>query len=176
MVRSYGVLRLKKTLARGGLSTLGNYVIISSLAWPSSSYPPDKKSTYLLSKNGELIKRYENVLGSLICFSSNEKYALFHSPYDPAFLIDLPSGEVLFKYGRKGGFHQANSLDIAEDAKIFGLASSSAVSLIGFDGSKVWSHTFPSEGGRVSSLRLSDDGKQMVIAIGSKVMIHQEVE
>jgi hypothetical protein len=117
--------------------------------------------------------KYENVSGSPICFSSSEKYALFHSPHEGAFLINLPSGEVVLQYG------QANSLDIAEDAKMFGLASSSAVSLIGFDGSKVWSDIFPSQEGRSLSpvnLRLSDDGKQMVIAIGSKIMVYQQVE
>ena len=164
--------------ARGGwgrgISRFGNYVIVSSRVWPSS-YPRDRRSTYLLSNNGELLMKYENVSSSLICFSSSDKYALFHSPHEGAFLLDLPSGEVLLKYGRKGGFHQANSLDIAEDAKIFGLASSSAVSLIGFDGSKVWSQSFPADGGK-STLSLSDDGKQLAAQIGTKILIYQQEE
>jgi hypothetical protein len=179
----------------GGISKLGNYVIVSSLASPSSSYPPDRKSTYLLSKNGDLIKRYENVLGSLICFSSDEEYVLFNSPYEGAFLIDLPSGGVLLRYGRLAGFHLAKSLaiDIAEDAKIFGFIAcypgterlvmekegNIEIMLMGFEGLKVWSDIFPSPDYRLLSpvnLRLSDDGKQMVIQIGTKIMIYQQVE
>lgn len=176
--------------ARGGwgrgISKFGNYVIVSSRVWPSS-YPPDKRSTYLLSREGKLIKKYEGFLATRIWFSSNEKHALLHSPYQGAFLIVLPSGEVILQYG------QANSLDIAEEAKMFGLAScypgikklvpnkegNIKVLLIGFDGSKIWSDIFPSQEGRSLSpvnLRLSDDGKQMVIAVGSKIMVYQQVE
>lgn len=154
-------------------------MIVSSLVWPSSNYPPDKRSTYLLSKRGDLIKKYENLLGSLICFSSNERYALFDS-YGTLFLIELPSGEFILKYDPKRGFYQVNSLDIAEDAKMFGLISGFGgeniqVFLIGFDGGKVWANSFPFEGGG-QSLRLSDDGKQMVVQTGTKIMIYQQVE
>jgi hypothetical protein len=163
----------------GTISKQGNYVIVSSLVWPSSNYPPDKRSTYLLSKRGDLIKKYENLLGSLICFSSNERYALFDS-YGTLFLIELPSGEFILKYDPKRGFYQVNSLDIAEDAKMFGLISGFGgeniqVFLIGFDGGKVWANSFPFEGGG-QSLRLSDDGKQMVVQTGTKIMIYQQVE
>ena len=186
---------LEENVGGGAISKLGNYVIVSALFWPSSTYPPDKKSTYLLSKNGALIKRYENVLGSLICFSSTEKYALFNSPYEGAFLIDLPSGGVLLKYGRLAGFHLVKSLDIdiAEDAKVFGFIAcypgterlvmekegNIEVMLIGFESLKFWSDVFPSPDYRSLSpvsLRLSDDGKQMVIQIGTKIMIYQQVE
>ncbi len=179
----------------GGISKFANYMIVSSLTSPPASYPPDEKSTYLLSGNGDLIKRYENVLGSLICFSSNEKYALFNSPYEGAFLIDLPSGEVMLKYGRLAGFHMAKSLaiDIAEDAKIFGFIAchlgiesfikekkgNIEVVLIAFDGLRIWSDFFTSPDYRLLSpvnLSLSDDGKQIIIAIGSKIMIYQQVE
>jgi hypothetical protein len=158
------------------ISTLGSYVIATSLVWPppNYNYPPDKKSTYLLSNKGELLKKYENVLASSICFSSNEKYALFDS-YGTLFLIDLPSGEVLFKYGRWGGLFQQNYLDIAEDAKLFGSATANAVMLLGVDGTKVWSHPLSSEGGGLT-LRLSDDGKQIVIQIGTKILIYQQEE
>jgi hypothetical protein len=158
------------------ISTLGSYVMATSLVWPplNYNYPPDKKSTYLLSNKGELIKKYENMLASSICFSSNEKYALFDS-YGTLLLIDLPSGEVLFKYGRWGGLFQQNCLDIAEEARLFGSATATAVILLGVDGTKVWSHPLSSEGGGVT-LRLSDDGKQIIIAFGSKIMIYQQEE
>jgi hypothetical protein len=156
------------------ISQHGNFILVSSLIWPSSKYPPDRMSTYLLSKKGELIRKYENALGSSICFSSNDKYALFVS-YGTMFLIDLPSGEVLFKYGRWGELQQHNCFDIAEDAKLVGLATTDALVLMSFDGTKIWSHPLSSEN-KILSLKLSDDGKQIIIAIGSKVMIYQQVE
>ncbi|MGB7061865.1 MAG: hypothetical protein WBF13_05870 [Candidatus Zixiibacteriota bacterium] len=162
------------TGGEAGISKFGDYVIVSSSVWPASDYPPDRIGTYLLSNKGELIKKYDNVFGSPICFSSNEKYALFDS-YGTLFLIDLPSGEVLFKYDRWGGLFQHACLDIAEDAKLFGSATANAVALVGFDGTKIWSHPLSSEGGGFS-LRLSDDGKEIIIAIGPKMMIYQQVE
>jgi hypothetical protein len=52
------------------------------------------------------------------------------------------------------------------------------VLLIGFDGHKVWSKTFPYLEYPAGKLRLnlSDDGKQIIIAIGSKIMIYQQEE
>jgi hypothetical protein len=155
------------------ISKLGNYAIVSSRVWPSP-YPPDQSSTYLLSKTGKLIEKYENVLASSICFSSNEKYALFDS-HIGTFLIDLPSGEVVLKYGRKGAIHQMNCFDISEDARLFGLATPSAVVLVSFDGSRVWSEFFPSVD-RNSSLRLSDDGKQLLVQVGPKIRFYQRTE
>jgi hypothetical protein len=157
------------------VSEHGNYVIVSSLVWPppDHDYPPHGKTTYLLSGKGALIRKYENVLGSPVCFSSNEKYALFDS-YGVLFLIDLPTGKVLLEHTRGGAFDQLNSLDIAEDAKLIGLATASTVVLVGLDGRQMWSHDFPSVDGRFFA-RLSDDGDQMAVVIGSKVMIYQRI-
>jgi len=158
-----------------GVSEHGNYVIVSSLVWPppDHDYPPDGKTTYLLSGKGELISKYENVLGSPVCFSSNERYALFDF-YGVLFLIDLPTGKVLLEHARGGAFDQLNSLDIAEDAELIGLATASSVVLFGFDGRQVWSQDFPSGDGRPRA-RLSDDGNQIVVVIGSKIMIYQRI-
>jgi hypothetical protein len=165
----------ENTKGEATISKTGNYIIVSCSVWPSSNYPRDIRSTYLLSKNGELLMKYENVSGYLICFSSSDKFSLFHSPHEGAFLIELPSGEVLLKYGRKGGLQQVNSLDIAEDARLFGLATPSAVVLVGFDGSKIWSEFFPYVD-RNSSLRLSDDGKQLLVQVGPKIRFYQRTE
>ncbi|MFQ6003369.1 MAG: hypothetical protein ACE5KJ_06440 [Candidatus Zixiibacteriota bacterium] len=172
------------------VSKFGNYVIVSSRVVPG--YPYYKRSTYLLSKEGELIKRYEDFFANRICISSNEKYA-FLSYYNALFL-NLESGKTVSQWwsSRKARLHQIASLDIAEDTKMCGLISRYAVLsrprpeieeeqkniqvlLVGFDGRKVWSETFPFEGGPLF-LRLSDDGSEMIVQIGSKIMIYQQVE
>jgi len=178
-----------------GISNQGNYMIVSAFVWPV----PDtgfKASTYLLSQTGKLIKRYDNLYTGRICFSSNEKYAFLAHQNTP-FLTELNSGEVISQWWKPKMASQYdinfNSVDIAEDVKILGLIScypgveklvqdkegNVRVLMIGFDGSKVWSDIFPSEEGRSLSpvnLRLSDDGKQMIIQIGSKIMVYQQAE
>jgi hypothetical protein len=130
--------------------------------------------TSLFTEEGKLLKSFNDVYATDVCFSSDETHALINSEKG-LFLIDLPTAEVLLKYGLRG-FYQINSLDIAEDAKVFGFATTfSAVFIIGFDGSKVWSQTFSTEGGKFT-LSLSDDGRQLAVQIGSKVMLYQKVE
>lgn len=178
------------------ISRLGNYVIVSSHVFPYT-FPFKPKNTYILSREGTLTRKLESQLATDICISSDEKYVLITSDsWQALSLISLESGETIFKYNVKRRNRDIYSTDIAQDASMFGLISCySAIKplsretegkerniealLIDFRGRKVWSKTYPFQGGplfRMVNLTLSDDGKQMAIQIGSKVMIYQQVE
>ena len=180
--------------AGGGAISIGdNYVIIPSLVWPYKY--PYTKSTYLLSREGELIKKYDNILANLICFSSNKQYAILKDHGNLLLLIELARGKTIVTHSMVGTPRHISSADIAEDARMFGVISHYAplrkhtqeieqeekniqVLLIGFNGGKVWFKAFPylEYPARKLSLRLSDDGRQMVIQISSRVMAYRLAE
>jgi hypothetical protein len=177
--------------AGGGAISIGdNYVIIPSVVWPYKY--PYTKSTYLLSREGELIKKYDNILANLICFSSNNQYAILKDHGNLLLLIELARGKTIVTHSMVGTPRHISSADIAEDARMFGVISHYAplrkdtqeiqqeekniqVMLIGFSGGKVWFKAFPylEHPARKLNLRLSDDGRQMVIQISSRVMTYR---
>lgn len=171
-----------KGMAAASISRFNKYVAVST-RW----------STYLLSREGNQIKKFSKLFATRVCFSSNEEYALITEYSRTLHLLKTENGEIIFKYTPSASAGSIYSTDIAQDAKMFGIVAcypgitklrpekegNVEVLLIGFDGSKVWSDIFPSQEGplfRMVNLLLSDDGKQMTIQIGSKIMIYQQVE
>ena len=170
-----------KGMAAASISRFNKYVAVST-RW----------STYLLSREGNQIKKFSKLFATRLCFSSNEEYALITEYSRTLHLLKTENGEIIFKHTPSASAGSIYSTDIAQDAKMFGIVAcypgitklrpekegNVEVLLIGFDGSKVWSDIFPSQEGplfRMVNLLLSDDGKQMTIQIGSKIMIYQLV-
>jgi hypothetical protein len=150
------------------ISRLGNYVAVST-----------KGTTYLLSKEGFQIRKYDHLFATEVCFSSSERYTLITEYYHTCYLILSENGEIASEYGasKRGGSIYAS--DVAEGANVFGVLCSAMASLIGFDGSTLWSTDFSVPEGplfRLLNLSLSDDGNQIVIQIGTKIMIYRLVE
>ncbi len=157
-----------KGMGAKNISKLNNYVAVST-----------KGTTYLLSREGNRIKKFGHLFATGICFSSNEKYTLLTEYYHTAYLIRSENGEIIAKYGasKKGGSIYAT--DIAEEAKVFGVLCSAMASVIGFDGGTLWSTNFPVPEGplfRMLNMSLSNDGKQLVVQVGTKIMIYQQAE
>jgi hypothetical protein len=150
------------------ISNSNNYVIAST-----------HNTTYLFSQQGNLIKKYENLFSTDVSFSSDEKYFVLTEYYHTAYLIRSEDGEIISNYSASKGSGSIYSSDVAVEAKAFGVLCSAMASLIGFDGRTLWSADFPAPEGplfRMLNLSLSDDGKQIVIQIGTKIMIYQKGE
>jgi hypothetical protein len=161
-----------KGMGAKGISWLDNYVAVST-----------KATTYLLSREGNPIKEFDQLFATGICFSSNEEYMLLTEHGHTTYVIRLENGEIISKYTFSGWPGRIYHADIAGDAEVYGFIScipgqKVEVMLVRFDGREVWSKTFPyleHPGGKLR-LSLSDDGKEIIIAIGSKTMIYQQEE
>ena len=121
------------------ISNDGSYIIASSYD-KIVKYGLEGKCTYLLNRDGQLIRRYDNILaigfkGGMTQFSQSGNYALI---YDASrkrlYLLDSKSGGRLFKYSLLGTGWSVSSADIAEEDKLIGLIYSDKVLLIHFNG------------------------------------------
>jgi len=159
------------------ISSDGSYIIASSYdKW--GEYGREGKCTYLLNRDGQLIRRYDNILaigfkGGMTQFSQSGNYALI---YDASrkrlYLLDSKSGDRLFKYSLLGTRWHVSSADIAEEGKLIGLIYSDEVLLIHFNGVKTWSKSIP----HASDLRLDKDGQGFTVRRGEKLLRFSRIE
>jgi hypothetical protein len=158
------------------ISPDGKYIIASSsnLGYDEQGiYRSLERTTYLLNREGHLIRKYPNLLSSIADFSSSGNYAIvFDASEQKVYLLDTKTGDRLFKFSLLGTRWYVNNVRIAEAAKLIGITYDSKVELIQFNGTKAWS-------GEVSNpedLWLSDDGSKITVRSKNKILRFEKVK
>jgi hypothetical protein len=158
------------------ISSEGKHIIAESSNWG-----PDKqgihrlleRTTYLLDREGHLVRKYSRLLSSPGNFSSSGNYAIVCDvPTSKAYLLDTKTGDRLFKFSLLGtGWHVRNAC-IAEAAKLIGITYDNKVELIQFNGVKAWSH----EVSNPKYLWVSDDGSKITVRSNNKILRFEKVK
>ncbi len=154
------------------ISPKGKYIIVSSvnLGYDEQGiYRSLERTTYLLNREGHLIREYSNLLSSIADFSSSENYAIVFDATGKgkrAYLLDTKTGDRLFKFSLMGTRWHVNNVRIAEAGKLIGIAYDNKVELIQFNGVKAWSQ----EVSNPEDLWLSDDGSKIAVRSKNKIL------
>ncbi len=173
------------------ISSEGEYIIAASHNWgrdEEGMHGLIKRITYLLDREGHLIRKYSNLMSSPGNFSSSGNYAIVCDTKErTAYLLDTKTGIRLFELKRGFSVHNAC---IAESAKLIGITYDNKVELIQFNGIKAWSHEIPNpryiwvsdDGSKITvrsdekkTLRLSD-GKKITVSGNNKILRFEKVK
>jgi hypothetical protein len=158
------------------ISPEGKYIIAASSNWGRDEqgiYRSLERTTYLLDKEGHLIRKYSNLSSSPGAFSSSGNYAIVcDAKTHKAYLLDTKTGDKLFKFSLMGTRWHVNNACIAEAAKLIGITYDNKVELIQFNGIKAWSKEVPNP----EDLWLSDDGSKITIRSNNKILRFEKVK
>jgi outer membrane protein assembly factor BamB len=155
------------------ISPDGKYIIASSANWGRDEqgiYGSIERTTYLLDRDGNLIRKYPNLISDPGAFSSSGNYAIVcDAKINKTYLLDTKTGDRLFEL--KTGL-DVNNARIAEAAKLIGITYDDKVELIQFNGVKVWSEVVPNP----EDLWLSDDGSKITVRSKNKLLRFEKVK
>jgi len=158
------------------ISSEGKYIIAASynLGYDEQGiYRSLERTTYLLDRTGNLIRKYSRLSSSPGNFSSSGNYAIVcDAPSHKAYLLDTKTGDRLFKFSLLGTRWRVNNACIAEAAKLIGITYDNKVELIQFNGVKAWSH----EVSNPKYLWVSDDGSKIAVRSENKILRFEKVK
>ena len=166
------------------ISSEGKHIIAESHNWGRDEEGMTdliKRITYLLDREGHLIRKYSNLMSSPGTFSSSGNYAIVcDAPTRKTYLLDTKTGDRLLELKRG----LIRNVCIAEEAKLIGITYNNKIELIQFNGVKAWSHEVSDpkylwvsdDGSKITAisdekktLRL-DNGKEMTVSGNKKIL------
>jgi len=157
------------------ISSEGKYIIAASSnrgCDEQGIYRSLERTTYLLDREGHLIRKYSRLSSSPGDFSSSGNYAIVcDAKTHKAYLLDTKTGDKLFKFSLMGTRWHVNNARIAEAAKLIEIAYDNKVELIQFNGVKAWSQ----EVSNPEDLWLSDDGSKIAVRSENKILRFEKV-
>jgi hypothetical protein len=144
-----------------------------------------KSSTYLLGKNGSLIKRYDNINLSEADYSETQEKALLCDGRQ-VFLIECKTGEILMRYGSKTGIL---GVDLSDELGVvavlegnlipekssdkMGKLNNGRLLVLNYDRIPAWEEELPQveeEGSIGTYLSMSGNGESIGMRIGKAFM------
>ncbi len=158
------------------ISPDGKYIIASSTNWGRDEqgiYRSLECTTYLLDREGHLIRKYTNLISDPGAFSSSGNYTIVcDARTHKTYLLETKTGDKLFKFSLMGTRWHVNNARIAEAAKLIGITYDDKVELIQFNGIKAWS----GEVSNPENLWLSDDGSMITVRSNNKILRFEKVK
>jgi len=152
-----------------------SYVISSFSESDHASKRFPTSVTYLLNKQGRVIRKMNDFSPSRVKFSPSRKYAVLFDPGEGIRLLQLPSGKTVFHYDSNTPLRD---FDLAEHGELVGVLGHGHVLLLDFDGKTLWRLYLPRLGPASANhiVSLSEDGKEMSLTVGNEFHVYRRVK
>lgn len=152
-----------------------SYVISSFQGRDHASNRFSKSVTYLLNKQGGVIRKISDFSPSRVKFSSSRKYAVLFDPGEGIRLLELPSGRTVFHYDSNAPLRD---FDLTESGELIGVLGHRRILVLDFAGKMLWNLYLPRLGPASVNHRisLSEDGKEMSLTEGNEFHVYRRVQ